>query len=148
MNANSYRYWASLGDAYRWMPGSEKKANDAYDHAIDLARKQMALNARDALATSRLAECLAKRGRIREAQTEIHAALHIDPTETEAMKRAAIVALLSGSDEEAAKLLANAVRRGYNRGEIERDPEFAILRQKAVFREVAQASTTMAPGPH
>jgi serine/threonine-protein kinase len=148
MNANSYRYWASLGDAYRWMPGSEKKANEAYDHAIDFARKQMALNARDALATSRLAECLAKRGRIREARTEIRAALDIDPTDTETMKRAAIVSLLSGSDEEAAKLLADAVRRGYNRGEIERDPEFAILRQKAVFREVAQASSTMGAGPH
>jgi len=147
INANSYRYLASLADAYRWMPGSEKKANESYDHAIDLASRQSALNPRDVLAKSRLAECLAKRGRLREARTEIQAALDIDRTDGETMKRAAIVSLLSGNDEAAVKLLVDAIHAGYSRREIERDPEFAILRQKAVFHDVAQA-TTMTSGPH
>jgi eukaryotic-like serine/threonine-protein kinase len=147
MSPNSYRYLANLGDAYRWIPGSEKKSNDAYDRAIELARKQVELNPRDALARSRLAECLAKRGRFREATVEIRAALEIDKTNVGTMKRAAIVSMLSGDNDAAAKWLADAVHQGYNRLEIESDPEFAILRQKTVFRDVTQPSTTMAAGP-
>jgi eukaryotic-like serine/threonine-protein kinase len=147
LNPISYRYWANLGDAYRWLPGSEKKSNEAYDRAIDLAKKQIQLNPRDALAHSRLAECMAKRGRFREAEAEIREALDIDKNDVGTMKRAAIVSMLSGNNEQAAKWLASAVERGYNRLEIESDPEFAILRQKTVFRDVTQASTTMAAGP-
>jgi serine/threonine-protein kinase len=148
INPKSYRYWANLGDAYRWLPGSEKKANDAYDHAEELVKKQIELNPRDALARSRYAEILAKRGRAREAHSEIRAALDIDPSETGTMKRAAIVSLLSGNDQEAAKWLSNAVQHGYNRLEIESDPEFAILRQKSIFRDLTQPSTTMVAGPN
>jgi serine/threonine-protein kinase len=147
LSPNSYRYWANLGDAYRWMPGADRKASDAYDRAITLARKQVELNPRDGLARSRLAECLAKRERFSEAQTEIKAAIAIDKSDVGTMKRAAIVSMLAGNDEEATKWLAAAVQHGYNRLEIERDPEFAVLRQKVTFRDVTQPSTTMTSGP-
>src|SRR5205085_12627564 len=127
INANSYRYWANLGDAYRWLPGAEKKANEAYDHAIELVKKQIELNPRDALAHSRYAECLAKRGNYREARIQIRAALDIDKNDLDTLKRAAIVSLLSGNSDEAVKWLSDAVQHGANRLEIESDPEFAIL---------------------
>ncbi|MEA2328890.1 MAG: eukaryotic-like serine/threonine-protein kinase, partial [Thermoanaerobaculia bacterium] len=34
MSPSSYRYHANLGDAYRWIPGDEKKSVEAYDNAI------------------------------------------------------------------------------------------------------------------
>ena len=40
-----------------------------------------------------------------------------------------------GSDEDAAKWLAAALQHGYNRVAVERDPEFAILRQKLHWGE-------------
>jgi serine/threonine-protein kinase len=148
INQNNYRYWANLGDAYRWTPGFEPKANDAYDRAIDLARTQLDLNPRDAYAHSRLAECLAKRGRLREARAEIKIAVDIDKNDVGTMYRAAIVSMLDRKDREAVDWLNKALQHGSDRAQIERDPEFAILRQKPVFRDLGQASTTMATGPH
>jgi tetratricopeptide (TPR) repeat protein len=147
MSPNSYRYWANLGDAYRWIPGSDKKEGEAYDRAIGLAKKQIELNGRDASARSRLAECLAKRGRIPEARAQIRAALDIDPNDVQTMYRAAIVAMLDGKDTEAVKWLGKYLSRGSDRVAMERDPEFAVLRQKPIFREITQPSTTMVAGP-
>ena len=126
----------------------KRKKDSSMVRAIELVKKQIELNQRDALARSRYAECLAKRGRLREARTEIRVARDIDKSDVDIMKRAAIVSLLSGNDEEAAKWLSDAVQHGANRLEIESDPEFAILRQKTVFRDLMQPSTTMAAGPH
>jgi serine/threonine protein kinase/tetratricopeptide (TPR) repeat protein len=147
MTPKSYRYWANLGDAYRWIPGSEDKARDAYEHAIDLAGKQIELNEHDLDARSRLAECLAKRGRFQDARAQLKAAMAIDKNDLETMHRAAIVAMLAQNYEEASRWLTEAVQHGFNKAKLERDPEFAILRQKPSFRDVMQASTTMAPGP-
>jgi serine/threonine protein kinase/tetratricopeptide (TPR) repeat protein len=147
MTPKSYRYWANLGDAYRWIPGSEEKAGDAYDRAIDLAGKQIELNERDLEARSRLAECLAKRGRFNDARIQLKAAMGIDKNDLETMHRAAIVSMLAQNYEEASRWLTQAVQHGFNKAKLERDPEFAILRQKPSFRDVMQASTTMAPGP-
>jgi tetratricopeptide (TPR) repeat protein len=148
MTPKNFRYWANLADAHRWIPGSEAKANDAYDHAIDLAGEQIKLNDRDLDARSRLAECLAKRGKFNDAHTQLKAAMAIDKNDLETMHRAAIVAMLEQNYEEASRWLTQAVQHGFNKAKLERDPEFAILRQKPYFREVMQASTTMAPGPH
>jgi len=145
MSPSSYRYLANLGDAYRWIPGSEQKSTGAYDAAIALARKQVALNNRNADAHSRLAECLAKRGRIAEAQAEIDAALRIDAKDVDSIYRAAIVSLLAGDDRRSASWLRDAVAHGCKPTQITSDPEFAILRQKEVFKEAFTA--TMATGP-
>jgi serine/threonine-protein kinase len=145
MSPSSYRYQANLADAYRWIPGSEEKSTQSYDSAIALARKQVELNERNADARSRLAECLAKRGKIAEAQTEIATALRIDKTDVNSIYRAAIVSLLAGDDKRAASWLHDAVAHGCNPAQIASDPEFAVLRQKPAFKYVATA--TMAAGP-
>jgi len=141
MSPSSYRYQANLGDAYRWIPGDEKKSVEAYDNAIALGRKQIELNSRNADAHSRLAECLAKRGRIGEAQTEISTSLRIDPKDVNGIYRAAIVSLLSGDDRRASAWLKEAVKQGCSPAQIASDPEFAILRQKEAV------TTTIPVGP-
>jgi serine/threonine-protein kinase len=130
MSPSSYRYRANLGDAYRWIPGDEQKSTESYDAAIALARKQIALNGRNADARSRLAECLAKRGKVADAQLEITASLRIDPTDVNSIYRAAIVSLLAGDEHRSAAWLNDAVAHGCNPAQIARDPEFAVLRQK------------------
>ena len=145
MSPSSYRYRANLGDAYRWIPGEEQRSTTSYDDAIGLARKEIALNARNADARSRLAECLAKRGRVPEAKVEIAEALRVDPNAVNTMYRAAIISLLGDDQAQATEWLANAVRHGCNPAQIARDPEFAILRQKGGLPVAATA--TIAPGP-
>jgi tetratricopeptide (TPR) repeat protein len=145
MSPSSYRYMANLGDAYRWIPGKEQKSTVAYDTAISLARKQIELNDRNVDARSRLAECLAKRGRLAEAQAEIVAALRIDANDLNSIYRAAIVSLLAGDEKRTATWLHAAVAHGCNPAQIASDPEFAILRQKESFKTATTA--TIAAGP-
>ena len=145
MSPTSYRYVANLGDAYRWIPGNEQKSTTAYDSAISLARKQIALNNRNTDARSRLAECLAKRGRLAEAQTEITEALRIDANDINSIYRAAIISLLAGDEKRSVEWLHDAVVHGSNPAQIASDPEFALLRQKQTFKEATTA--TIASGP-
>ncbi len=144
MSPSSYRYLANLGDAYRWIPSNEAKSTVAYDSAISLARKQIELNDRNVDAHSRLAECLAKRGKLTEAKAEIGAALRIDANDVNSIYRAAIVSLLAGDEKRAATWLHAAVVHGCNPAQIASDPEFAILRQKESFK--AATTATIATG--
>src|SRR4029077_15480060 len=54
--------WGNLADAYRWTPGLEAKAPEAYRQAIRLAEEQLTLNPKNAIATIGLAVYWAKLG--------------------------------------------------------------------------------------
>jgi tetratricopeptide (TPR) repeat protein/TolB-like protein len=129
-----YLYWANLGDAYRWIPGADVKAGQAYDQAIALCRIELQLNPLNATIRSRMAECLAKRGHAVEANTEISRALQADPKNARVMYGAANVANANGDSFAALLWLTKAVAAGYPRDEIERNPEFAVLRDSDAYR--------------
>jgi serine/threonine-protein kinase len=134
-----YIYWANLGDAYRWVPSQEAQSTHAYDQAISLCRRELHLNAGDATTRARLAECLAKRGDAINAKKEIAQALAIDPTNGRVMYKAAVVENVSGHDSEAVQWLTKAIDRGYDRSEIQRDPEFAVLRNSDIYKRAFAA---------
>jgi serine/threonine-protein kinase len=125
-----YIYWANLADAQRWIPGSDAKASAAYEEAINLERDELALNPTDVSVRARLAECLAKHGNYKDAQTEISRALAADSTTPVILYRAAIVANAAGKPGEAGQWLTRAFAQGYPRADFERDPEFALLRSR------------------
>jgi eukaryotic-like serine/threonine-protein kinase len=132
-------YWSNLGDAYRWVPAQEAKAAHAFDEAISLCRRELHLNPKDAVARARLAECLAKRGDARSAKLEMQQALATDPANRRIMYKAAVVANVDGRDAEAVGWLTKAVAQGYDRSEIQRDPEFAVLRNSDVYKHAFPA---------
>ena len=131
-----YLYWANLGDAYRWIPGADAKAAHAYDEAIALCRVELQLNPLNATIRARMAECLAKRGHAAEANSEISRALKDDPKDARVMYGAAIIANANGDSASALQWLTKAVADGYGRDEIERNPEFALLRDSDAYRRV------------
>jgi serine/threonine-protein kinase len=135
LSPNLYFYWANLGDAYRWVPGAESQAAAAYDRAIVLSTNDLRLNASDAGVRARLAECLAKRNHIPEALVEIERARKTDPTNVGIMYRAAVIANLRHDDQATVDLLRNAIAHGYERAEVERDPEFALLRETQGYKQ-------------
>ena len=128
LSPNLYFYWANLGDAYRWVPGADGQTAAAYDRAIDLSTNDLRLNPSDAGVRARLAECLAKRSKLQDALLEIDRARKTDPTNVGIMYRAAVIANLRHDDRATIDLLRNAIAHGYERSEVERDPEFALLR--------------------
>ncbi|HVI80315.1 MAG TPA: tetratricopeptide repeat protein, partial [Candidatus Acidoferrum sp.] len=130
-----YIYWANLGDAYRWVPGSEAKSAHAYDQAISLCRRELHLNESDTVTRARLAECLAKRGDPKTAKQEIEQALADDPKNGEILYKAAVIENVVGHDAEAVRWLTKAVQNGYDRSQMQRDPEFAMLRNSDTFKQ-------------
>jgi eukaryotic-like serine/threonine-protein kinase len=129
-----YSSWINLGDAYRWAPGSESRAAGAYDEAIRLANEELRLNPANAAVRARLAECLAKRGKIGEAKNEIGKALAADPSNVRIMFRAAVVQNACGDTDASLLWLKKAINAGYSLTEAQRDPEFALLRQTDAYK--------------
>ncbi|HKS23896.1 MAG TPA: protein kinase [Thermoanaerobaculia bacterium] len=130
----AYLNWSNLADAYRWIPSAESKANRAYDEAINLANTELRLNPTATSIRARMAECLAKRGNYVQANAEIARALAADPTNVGIMYRAAVIANSQGDTATAVRWLSKAMAGGYQRAEIERDPEFALLRNSDAYR--------------
>jgi len=131
--------WLNLGDAYRWVPGADSKAAKAYDEAIRLGRSDLQLNPSDSAARARVAACLAKRGDTRSAEREIAKAVSDDPTNIYVLFNAGVVANAAGDKQSAVQNLKRAVDLGYSRDEIERNPEFSILRESADYKTIFAA---------
>ncbi|PYQ52083.1 MAG: hypothetical protein DMF59_05950 [Acidobacteria bacterium] len=128
-------YWANLGDAYRWTPKQRSKSGPAYEQAIRLLRDDLAVNPNDPVARARLASCLAKRGDLRAAQMELDMALKTDPTNSEALFQAAIVANIRGDRDGAFGWLERAIASGRPAADAARDPELANLRRDPRFQK-------------
>ena len=124
-----FGYWRNLGDAYRWVPGAESSAKRAYERTIELCDESIRVNPSDARAHMARASSLAKLGRHREARSSILRALELEPQYASTVYEAAIIANLSGSEEDAIARLEQALRLGYNSGDMMRDPELANLRK-------------------
>jgi serine/threonine protein kinase/tetratricopeptide (TPR) repeat protein len=134
LTPKQYFYWANLGDAYRWVAGNDQRAAGAYDEAIRLARDELHLNPTDAGVRARLAECLAKRGQVPEAREQIAKALTADRANVGIMYRAAVVENACGDTPKAVEWLKKAISAGYDRTEMQRDPEFALLRESDAYK--------------
>jgi serine/threonine-protein kinase len=130
----SYAAWVGLGDTYRWSPGLQSKAADAYRTALEQTRRSLAVNPREHAARAAAAICFAKTGRINDAATEINAALKLNPTDPVVLYDAAVVALLRETPDVAVTWLERAVGAGYSSFDLQRDPEFKAMRDDAAFR--------------
>jgi Flp pilus assembly protein TadD len=126
--------WAFLGDALRWMGDRGTEADHAYDRAISLAERELAIDPRNAEVQAQLAACLAKRGRLREAAVHAARSLTLAPDDLGVRKEAALVANLKGNETEAARMLKELIAAGWDRRQIEQDPEFANLVTKQLLK--------------
>ncbi|MCU1244130.1 MAG: hypothetical protein JWN02_40 [Acidobacteria bacterium] len=138
----SYRYWANLGDALRWTPGGETASKDAYKKAIALAENEVQNNPSDAGVRARLADCLAKTGKGEQAVSTIDSALELDSKSRSGnvLFRAAMVSAVLHDYPRATQRLREALAHGYNRSEVDLEPEFAELRHSEVFQKALRGS--------
>ncbi len=134
----NFQIQANLGDAYRAVkkPGN---AAAAYARSVALAREQLRLNPRDAIAHSYVATGLAKTDHAGEAAAEVKQALDLDPKEPSILLDAAVVAALAGRTAEAMDSLRKAVAAGYCRTIIARLPEFERFRKEPAFQAIVAA---------
>lgn len=132
MGANNAQNWINLGDAYRWTPGKEDKAKEAYRTAIQKIRDELAGKPNDADLRSRLALCLAKSGEKEQALTEAAAVETLDRTAS-VLSRLVSVYEVCGRRRQALETMAAALKAGYSVDEFRRDPELLELRKDPGF---------------
>jgi len=139
LQPKQYVVWANLGDAYRWAPGQRAKSTKPYAEAIRLAREAIALNPNDVPARAIAASCLAKRGELPAAQTELKLALQADPTNATALYQAAVIANIRGDRDAAVGWIERAIANGRPASDAARDPELANLRNDSRFQKALKS---------
>ena len=130
------RYRVNLGDAYTYAPGLAEKARASYEKALELADLEGKVHALDASALSYVAKAEARTGRTVQALATAARAVDLDPNDSNVLFRAAIVQNVLGRESEALDLLGKAVEKGFGTTQIAREPQFANLKDNALFRKL------------
>jgi serine/threonine-protein kinase len=125
-----YFFWANLGDADRLVPGRMAQAAAAYDRAIQLAFAELKMNPRDPTVNSRVALCLARRNRLKEAEAHSAIALATDPTNPRFLYNEAVISNIRGDTAGTERFLKDALQRGFNKNEFVHDPEFTAFHDR------------------
>ena len=136
LTPNKFLYWRNLGDAYRWIPNESANARLAFRRSIELCDAAIRVNPADAPAYASRGSALAKLGRHQEARSSILRALELEPRDPGHVYEAAVIAHLGGSEDDALARIEQAIRLGFNPEDVERDPEFAEIRNSEKLQQV------------
>ncbi len=139
LNPANSLYWGNLGDAYRWMPGKEAKAREAFTTAIKLAQEGLRANPSDVDLRSRVAGYLAKRGDVQQALEQVREIESVKRTPAVYYKTA-VVYEIAGRRDAALRDLEVALKGGYSMREIANEAEFGKLRTDARYQRLLAAS--------
>ena len=124
-----YRLWRNLAAAYYWAPGERHRAAAAYRRAAEMAERGSEVNPRDAHVLVHLADCYAMLGQTGRARELAVRALEMAPEDVEVMQYAGAVYEQLGDRASALQWIERALRAGYPREQIEKDPMLAALRE-------------------
>ncbi|MBA2303039.1 MAG: tetratricopeptide repeat protein [Acidobacteria bacterium] len=124
----------NLGDVHARV-GRHHAARQAYERAVDLSRKALEVNPRDAETLMNLALYEAKLGR-KAAVGHAAEAVRRNPDDVEVLYTQAAVHALLDNQPAAIAALRKAIDRGYRRELVAKDEDFAKLRNNAAFRQL------------
>ena len=140
LKPHAFVYWRNVGDAYQRIRGREERARAAYTRAVELSNAALRVNVNDGEAHRTRAVALAKLGQHRGAHAAILRAFEAEPQRGSTAYDAAIVANVAGDEEEALARIEQAIRLGSKHHEVQRDPEFANLRNPGRLKTIIEAS--------
>jgi Flp pilus assembly protein TadD/TolB-like protein len=143
----NYRWHLYLGDALSQIPGQAGRSRAAYEAALPLVRSELSVNPTDGLGLVLLGRCLARTGEPERAWSEIRRGVTLEPEDQEVLETAAAAAMVLGKKVEALAWLRKAVARGYGLVEIQRDPDFAALREEPEFRKLSASVPAVPTAP-
>ncbi len=128
LNERNANAWLNLGRALFMSPGRREEAREPLARAGVLLEEQLRVNARDAGVLISLADVRSMGGRTEEARKLAARAIALAPKDGDVRAVAAAIHELAGDREAALRAIREALRLGYHRWEIERDPAFESLR--------------------
>jgi serine/threonine-protein kinase len=137
--ANNYTLWGNLGDAYRFTPGNEPKAKEAYQQALHLLKQEMDANPGNPNLGCTKAEYLAKSGQKEEAWQAVQRFGNEPKLQPNSLFKLGVAAELSGHREQALAQLGNAVRLGLPARIIQNDPDLLALRSDPGYHTLVLA---------
>ena len=128
----AHHAWGRLADAYRFIPGKEQEARDAYLKAIELAEEEIAINPSFWDSVARLSLYYAHMGRPDDAQEKVDVLVTLT-SDAAAYYFAAVTSVLLGERSRAYDYLEKAIAGGFSTTLIANDPDLAPLRDEREF---------------
>jgi tetratricopeptide (TPR) repeat protein len=135
--------WRNLGDAYMQVPDLAQKAPAAYRKALTAVKQRLDIkpDSKDLLLSSALYS--AKLNDLARSLAELGKAYTLGPMSASQLFKASLVWELAGKRDRALGSLSEAVRRGYSREQISKEPELAELRKDPRFSKIEQISDAL-----
>jgi len=130
--------WANLADSYRYTPGYQQKAPEAYQRAIQLAQKKLESDPQDASLHSFLAICCAKSRDFENALAKISEARRLAPDDMPILFSSILVYEIINQRDKALEVLQEYVERGGSMEEVSADPELRGLRTDPRYQQLVE----------
>ncbi|MFT6039403.1 MAG: adenylate cyclase [Candidatus Azotimanducaceae bacterium] len=124
MDANDHRLWGNIGDNLRFLKGDSSRINDAYQQAIALAEKNLAINSSNAATNSRLAVYYAAINTPDKARIQIEKTAEIALNDANILYDLAVANALIGDNMASEQYIQLALEAGYPRSLLKSDPQF------------------------
>ena len=136
LNPTYFLYWGNLGDAYRWIPGQENKAREAFTRAIALTEDRLESRATDVSLRASLAGYFAKVGQAEKALAQVGIIEAVSSRAPVVYFKTALVYEITGNRTAALRDLEAAIVGGYSLREIANEAEFAKLRSDTRYHRM------------
>lgn len=130
LQPENYQWMVFLADAYKYIRGGKKAANEFFNEAIRLARKEIALSPDIAKSYQYLARSLAYFGDLEEANSMLSIADVMDPNSADAYYAHLRVAVLEQDDEKIIKYAQHLLETQYSDKLLLADPDLSVLKEE------------------
>lgn len=113
LSPDDYEVWGSLGDALSHESDSDGNARQAYEKAIDLGEKMLAINASDAQMMATLSQYHARLGNVERAMDLVSQAQKLQPSNMYVHYFSAVTYVTADNSDAALDAIEEAVNLGY-----------------------------------
>lgn len=134
MNARNSLWWHNLAAAYQ-LSGQPQKAQMAFKRTAELAERERRVNPRDPRILVFLADAYSNLNRSRDARQILRQGLALGPDNVDMLQASSIYERL-GDRGLALQWIDKAIKAGYPRDLIEREPTLAQLRLDPRFKKI------------
>ena len=135
LGSNDEAIWGNLGDSYRYVPGAEEKAKQAYATASAMTEQKLKINPNDGNLHKRLARFQALIGNRGSALAEIDKALRLMPGNSGVWETGIEVYEMAGQRAKALEAVRTLSGMGGSLELIEKNPDLTDLRRDPKYVE-------------
>jgi serine/threonine protein kinase/tetratricopeptide (TPR) repeat protein len=127
LSGDESEYWHNLAAAYQWS-NQPDKARAAFRRTAELAEKELRVNPKDPVVLLLLADAYSNLDQPQPARQLLERGLALAPNDVFDMFQASVIYERLGKRDLALQWLAKAIKGGFSRDLIEREPSLAQLR--------------------